>query len=92
MIYRLIIFANLVLIILFTSCNNPADTYHQGVELVKIEKSIDSCIGWFKDKDFDLLFSVVAHDSNFLSVHPTNKIVRGYEEFLKNEANQQSSR
>lgn len=48
-----------------------------------IAKTINSCIGWFKDKDFDLLFSVAAHDSNLISVHPTNRISKGFEQFEK---------
>ena len=70
--------------VVFISCNSKLDFETRISEIKKIEKSIDSCIGWFKEKDFDLLFSVVAHDSNFLSVHPTNKMVRGYDEFLMN--------
>ena len=49
-----------------------------------VARTISSCIGWFKDKDFDLLFSVVAHDSNYLSVHPTDRVIRGFDEFEKN--------
>ena len=53
-------------------------------EIQEISRVIDSCIGWFKTKDFDLLFSAVAHDSNYISVHPADRIIRGYEQFEKN--------
>ena len=82
LLYRIIISA--VLILIMISCNKISEMEAENAEIKKIEKSIDSCIGWFNDKNFELLFSVVAQDSNFLSVHPTNKMVRGYEEFLKN--------
>ena len=50
----------------------------------KIANTISSCIGWFKDKDFDLLFRIIAHDSSYISVHPTNKVIRGYDDFVNN--------
>lgn len=53
-------------------------------EIEEISRSIDACIGWFKNKDFDLLFSVVAHDSSYISVHPTDNVVRGWKQFLAN--------
>jgi ketosteroid isomerase-like protein len=53
-------------------------------EIAAVAKSIDACIGWFEEKDFDLLFSVVAHDSNYVSVHPTDNVVMGFAEFEKN--------
>jgi len=59
-------------------------TFNEKQEIKNITNVINSNIGWFKDKDFDLLFSTVAKDSNFLSVHPRDRIIRGYDEFLKN--------
>ena len=55
----------------------------ENAEMAEITRTIDSCIGWFEDKDFDLLFSIVAHDSNYVSVHPTNRVIRGFDEFEK---------
>lgn len=72
------------LIGLFTSCNQIDIEEREKAEMQKITKTIDSCIGWFKDKDFDLLFSVVAHDSNYVSVHPTDRVIRGFKQFEKN--------
>jgi L-ascorbate metabolism protein UlaG (beta-lactamase superfamily)/ketosteroid isomerase-like protein len=57
-----------------------------GDERESIEKAIHACIGWAKDKDFGLLYSVIAADADFLEVHPDGKIVRGIEEFKKAEA------
>ena len=59
-------------------------TYDEDHEIEQITKVIDSSIGWFKEKDFDLLYSTVVKDSKYLSVHPSNKIVKGYDEFIKN--------
>jgi ketosteroid isomerase-like protein len=54
------------------------------IEIRLIAKTIDSCIGWFENKDFDLLFKVVAHDSNYISVHPSDKVIRGFKQFENN--------
>ncbi len=72
-------------LLLFTfSCEKAAPQLDRDAELKEIARTIDSCIGWFKDKDFDLLFSVVAHDSSYISVHPTDRVIRGFGEFEKN--------
>jgi hypothetical protein len=54
-------------------------------ELPVIEKTIENSIGWAKKKDFGLLYSVIANDSNYLEVDPAPQIIRGFEEFKKNE-------
>ena len=59
-------------------------TFNESKEKEEIARVIDSNIGWFKDKDFELMFKTVAHDSNFISVHPTDRVVRGYDQFLEN--------
>jgi ketosteroid isomerase-like protein len=54
-------------------------------ELAQIEQSIRACIGWARDKDFRLLYSVIADDPDFLEVHPDGRVVKGFEEFKKAE-------
>jgi hypothetical protein len=66
------------------SCEKNIKDSADEVNIEEIASTISSCIGWFKDKDFDLLFSIVAHDSNYISVHPTNRVIKGFEDFLKN--------
>jgi ketosteroid isomerase-like protein len=60
------------------------ETAGREAEIREISRTIDACIGWFKTKDFDLLFSVVAHDSAYVSVHPTDRVIRGWDQFLAN--------
>ncbi len=49
-----------------------------------IERAIDASISWFKNKDFDLLFSVFADDADFFIYHPDSKsTIRGIEAFRK---------
>ncbi len=54
-------------------------------ELPVIEETIRAAIGWAKDKDFSLLYSVIANDSNYLEVSPAARITRGFTQFRKNE-------
>jgi ketosteroid isomerase-like protein len=72
------------LFIAIIGCGDQNKIMNKEAELIEITKTINACIGWFEDKDFDLLFSVVAHDSNYISVHPTNRIIQGFEQFKEN--------
>lgn len=55
-------------------------------EIVIIEKTIHNSIGWAKAKDFNMLYSVIADDSNYIEVDPTPGLIRGISDFKKNEA------
>ena len=68
---------------LVSSCSEQEQKPSIEEELKAIEYSIDNCIGWFKNKDLDLLLKIVANDSNFISVHPTDNVVRGRKGFEK---------
>jgi ketosteroid isomerase-like protein len=70
--------------VLFISCTQVNLEEKREVEIKEISKTVSSCMGWFKNKDFDVLFRVVAHDSNYISVHPTNRVIKGFEQFKKN--------
>jgi len=72
------------LILIISGCLNQENNINKEAEIQEISRVIDNCIGWFKTKDFELSFSTVANDSNFLEIHPTNKVVRGFEQFKKN--------
>lgn len=50
-----------------------------------IENAINNSIGWAKNKDLKLLYSIIANDSNYLEVDPEPKIVYGFNEFKKAE-------
>jgi hypothetical protein len=55
-------------------------------ELPVIEQTIRNAIGWAKNKDFDLLYSVISNDSNYLEIDPGPEIVNGFNQFKKNES------
>jgi len=68
----------------FIGCEKTA--INRETELRIIAKTIDNGIGWVKNKDLDLLYTVIANDSAFIEIHPSARIVRGFEEFKKSEA------
>jgi len=74
----------IIIIILIVDCSQQIEQLNKAKEIKEIANTISSCIGWFKDKDFDLLFSIVAHDSNYISIHPTNTVIKGFDHFMKN--------
>jgi len=74
----------LILIMGLINCGNREEPMDREAEMKEISRVIDSCIGWFKTKDFELLFNGVAHDSGYLSVHPSDRVLKGYDQFEKN--------
>ena len=67
-----------------SSCTKPARTIDRETEVREISAAIDHAIGWFKTKDFELMFNTFAQDSNFLEVHPEGTVVKGFAQFKKN--------
>lgn len=77
-----------LLIIQFHSCSRQ-DTENQSdplTEVKQIEEAIHHSIGWAKNKDFQLLYNTIANDSNYIEVDPGPGLIRGIDEFRKNEA------
>ena len=70
--------------LLIVSCIEQTGTVNREAEIQEISRVIDSAIGWFKTKDFDLSFNTFAQDSNFLEVHPDGTVVKGFDQFKKN--------
>ncbi len=68
------------------SCQKPTDDFNIEIDKQKVEKAIHNSIGWAKAKDINLLYSVIANDSNYVEVDPNNMVVRGFQEFKKAEA------
>lgn len=50
-----------------------------------VEKAIHGSIGWAKNRDINLLYSIIANDTSFIEVHPDEKVVKGFEDFKKAE-------
>ena len=70
--------------VIITGCENQEKKISKEAEIQEIAKVIYNAIGWFRNKDFELLFNTFARDSNFLEIHPEGKVVRGFEQFRKN--------
>ncbi|MBM3297315.1 MAG: nuclear transport factor 2 family protein [Candidatus Aminicenantes bacterium] len=74
-----------VLIVLSVGLSaGAADT--RETDRAEIARAVSSVIGWAGNKDFGLLYSVIADDADFLEVHPDGKVVKGIEEFRRAEA------
>lgn len=47
--------------------------------------AIHNSISWAKDKNINLLYSVIAQDSNYIEVDPDTRIIKGFQDFKRNE-------
>jgi hypothetical protein len=76
-----------LLFIALISCNSSVTevTANKETEIDLIKSAIHNSIGWAKEKDFNLLYSIIANDSNYLEVDPGPGIIRGFNSFKKNE-------
>jgi ketosteroid isomerase-like protein len=78
-----------IILAMFTliSCvdNEKENRAYLEAELPVIKKTISDAIGWAKNKDFDLLYSIISNDSDYVEVDPGKMVVRGFNEFRKNE-------
>lgn len=68
------------------SCNHADDSPNLILERQLVETTIHNSIGWAKTKDIHLLYSVIANDTNYMEIHPNNKVVNGFKDFTKAEA------
>jgi hypothetical protein len=75
------------LIMLIVSCKNLNKQDQVDKEQAKsdVKKAIESTIGWARNKDFELLYSIISNDSDYLEVDPDSVILRGFSEFKRNE-------
>jgi len=53
---------------------------YQVADEIEIKKTINSCFGWAKDKDLELFYSLIAHDTNYISVSPGKRVVKCFED------------
>lgn len=50
-----------------------------------VEQVIRNSIDWAKEKDFELLYKTISSHENYLEIHPEDKVVKGFSEFIKAE-------
>ena len=81
------VFIVLTAIVPFFTCNECREgVRREDNEMADIEEAIHSSIAWAKTKDFNMLYGVIANDSNYIEVDPTPGLIRGISDFKKNEA------
>lgn len=68
------------------SCHGENHAFDIQIERQLVEKAIRGSIGWAKNKDIKLLYSVIANDTNYIEVDPNDRIVRGFQDFKKSES------
>jgi ketosteroid isomerase-like protein len=74
-----------ILIVLLSACQKEEKVFDQETEKHLVTRTIHNSIGWAKNKDINLLYSIIANDSNYIEVHPNARVVRGFQEFKKAE-------
>lgn len=67
-------------ILINSSCERSVNTASRKIE---ITKTIHDGIGWALNKDLDLLYSIMAQDSNFLVINPDSSKIEGFSAFKK---------
>lgn len=74
-------------ILFMASCHDKekVNKVNLKTEMTGIEKTIHDAIGWAGNKNFELLYSIIADDSNYIEVDPGSQIIRGINQFKKNE-------
>ncbi|MBE0678005.1 MAG: nuclear transport factor 2 family protein [Bacteroidales bacterium] len=80
-----VVFISLAALIILSCAEQRTSNVNADAEKAIIEKVIRNSIGWAKEKDLQLLYSVIADDSCYIEVQPTNRVVRGIAEFKKAE-------
>ncbi|MBN1821796.1 MAG: nuclear transport factor 2 family protein [Prolixibacteraceae bacterium] len=73
-----------VIIFSFSGCTKEVNL-DPAVEKGKVEEAIKNSIGWAKNKDINLLYSIILNDSTYIEVDPDNRIIKGFDEFKMNE-------
>jgi ketosteroid isomerase-like protein len=71
---------------LMVKCHTDKNRCDNAKEKEQVEKAIHSSIGWAKNKDINLLYSVIANDTDYIEVDPDGRIVKGFQDFKKAEA------
>jgi len=83
----LTLIATFMLVVCIGSCKVDKQVkFDRDAEIELITASINGVIGWAKDKNFELLYSIIASDSSYLEVDPEPGVIKGFEQFKKNEA------
>ena len=67
-----------------SSLNSDLTALDQEAEKQKIAQVVSSVIGWAKTKDLNLFYGSIANDEDYISVTPTKRIVKRFEDVKQN--------
>ncbi len=56
----------------------------QEAEKQEVARVISSVIGWAKDKNLDLFYGSIAHDDDYISVTPGQRVIKRFEDVKQN--------
>jgi hypothetical protein len=76
--------AFIVMVVVCGTLFSPRTARHEA-DLEIVKSAIYNSIGWVENKDFKLLYSIIANDSDYLEVDPEPGVIRGFSQFKKNE-------
>ncbi len=75
------------LALFLVACNVKMEQpFNEKLEFELVKQTIDNIMGWAIEKDFELFYSSIANDSNFISVTPYNRVKFGFNEVRKDSA------
>jgi ketosteroid isomerase-like protein len=80
-----VVLISLAALMILSCTEQSTGNLNAETEKAIIEKVIRNSIGWAMEKDLQLLYSVIADDSSYLEVQPSNRVVKGIAEFKKAE-------
>lgn len=72
-------------IFVMMSCQQESRFTNMEKEKQLVETAIHNSIGWAKNKDLNLLYSVISNDTSYIEVDPTDRIIKGFQDFKKAE-------
>ncbi len=74
-----------ILCIILSCCQSAKTPFEAEKEKEIITQTIHNTIGWAKEKDTALLYSIIANDENYLEVHPRDYKAVGITQFKQAE-------
>lgn len=84
--YNLVILLILVsFFIVLISCKKGTNEFNIESERQLVKNTIHNSIGWAKNKDINVLYGIIANDTNYVEVDPNDRVVKGFRDFKKAE-------
>ena len=69
---------------LFLKSALAQQSFDRAAESKIIKETVGNCIGWAKEKNLELFYSVIANDTDYVSVTPGKRVVKRFEDVKQN--------